>query len=109
MRYVPDHRGVARMLVSDDMGDAVEAAARAGEAFAKSIAPIGRRASDNDDERYVASFEISRGTETGRGGARVTAYLTNTAGHAAAVEWGTGNRAGNHVLSRTVDHLEGGG
>lgn len=102
MRYQPNHRDVAKLLVTGDMKDAVEGAARAGAAYAESISP-------HETGEYAASFEVSVGTETGPGGERATAYLANTADHAAAVEWGTGNRAGSHILSRTGDAIENGG
>lgn len=64
---------------------------------------------------YIDSFEVRDETIDWRGrypGPRAAARLHNSAGYAAAVEWGKGGRAGdetesNHrVLGRTLDQLK---
>lgn len=98
MRYKPDHGGVARLLREERMGEAMEAYAKAGAKYAAHIAP-----------RETGEYRDSFGTEHHVSEKRQTAVLFNTADHAPAVEWGTFNQDGHHVLSRTIDWIEGAG
>lgn len=93
MRYTPDHAGIAKLLVSDDMGDAMRTVAQAGAAFAVGIAPI-------ESGEYKASFDID--VEVQGPNPRQTAILANTSDHAFAVE------LRDHVLGRTIDLIEAG-
>lgn len=96
MRYEPDHAGIAKLLVSDDMGDVMRTVARAGQAFAESIAPD----APPHGAGYVASFDID--VEVQGPNPRQTAILANTSDHAFAVE------LRDHVLARTADFIEAG-
>lgn len=93
MRYVPDHAGVARLLVSDDMGDAMRSVAQAGMALAISNSPV-------ESGEYKASFDID--VEVQGPNPRQTAILANTSDHAFAVE------LRDHVLGRVADFIEAG-
>ena len=95
MRYEANHRGVAQLLVSDGMADAMKDAALAGQFFAESISP--------DAPPYAAGYVASFDTDVEVQGDRQTGILANTSGHAFAVE------LRDHVLGRTADWIEGGG
>jgi hypothetical protein len=97
--------GLAELAHGPEVTAAVLAVAETGKAYAESIAP--RRSG-----HYAASFEVSVETVTVAGRERVAAQLTNTAGYAAAVEYGPGGRkdapaaSARRVLGRTLDHLQ---
>lgn len=78
------------------MTSAMRSRAAAIMSTAQSMSPI-------DTGDYVSSFEISDGlTSSGGEGIRVYARVTNTAGHAAAVEYGFGRVPRYRVLGRSM-------
>ena len=108
MRYEPNHSDVGKILVSDEMGDAMEAAARAGIGYAQTIAP-------RETGEYAASFDVERRIDYGGRSPRVAVDIVNNADHAAAVEWGRTyvtddgeavSYDGHHILARTADFIE---
>lgn len=85
-----------QVLRASWMTSAMRARATAIMSTAQSIAPV-------DTGEYVASFEISDGlTPYGGEGIRVYARVTNTAGHAAAVEYGYGRVPRHRVLGKSM-------
>ena len=97
--YRPDHKGIARLLVSPDMHRLVARAAAEGMRYARSISPD----AEPYGEGYIASFRVEAGrTEKVAGSNRAAARLVNTSDHATLVEYANGAR----VLGRTVDHIE---
>lgn len=97
--YKPDHKGIARLLVSPEMHQLVTRAAEEGKRYAVSISPD----AEPYGEGYIASFRVEGGkTEKVAGSNRAAAHLVNTSPHATAVEYANGSR----VLGRTVDHIE---
>lgn len=100
VRYVPDHKGMARLLLSDGMeGLAVHVASRA-KRHAEGISP-------HESGKYRSSFKVVPVGIPGRGrfSPRAGAVLINEADHAANVEWG-GRRGGHKVLTRTREWVE---
>ncbi len=95
MRYTANRQGIARLLVSGEMHDALRDVGERAADFAASIAP-------RDSGEYAASFVV--GTEVHD--ERATAILGNTDPGAAAIEWGTSDTTGHHTLSRTIDWIE---
>lgn len=78
------------------MTSAMRARATAVISTAMSMAPV-------DTGEYEASFELSDGlTSSGGDGIRVYARVTNTAAHAAAVEYGFGRVPRYRVLGRSM-------
>lgn len=98
-QYKADRKGVRALANSAGVGQAAVRAAKAGQRFAESIAPVGKTGD------YKNSFEVEQvdvqvptkgGFET-----RAGAILRNTAPHSLPVE-------GSHrVLRRTADHMKG--
>lgn len=84
------------VLRASFMRSAMRARATAIMSTAMSMAPV-------DTGEYEASFELSDGLTTSGGeGIRVYARVTNTAGHAAAVEYGFGRVPRYRVLGRSM-------
>lgn len=102
IRYRPNRKGIAALLVSPEMQDMIKDVAEAGMEYAKSISPDAAPYG----EGYINSFEVESGlVEKVAGSKRATSKIKNTAPHAAAVEWKHGHR----VLGRTADWIEGTG
>lgn len=95
MRYTPDRRGVARLLVSSDMAATMRDVGERAADFAASVSP-------RDTGDYAASFVVDVEDVDGR----ATAVVGNTDPGAAAIEWGTSDSTGHHVLTRTLDWVE---
>jgi hypothetical protein len=99
-----DAAGLSAVLVGPDIREGLAAVAEIGKAYAESIAP--RRSG-----HYAGSFEVRADTIEFSGSERAAATLINTAGYAAAVEYGYGGTAAesgkspHRVLGRTLDHL----
>lgn len=103
--YRPSRKGFKELALSPKVQAACVAKAESGMAVAKSLAQEFR-----DTGEYEESFEVRPVVVDSRAGTRVGARLVNTAGHAAAVEWGPGKRAsdpntGHRVLGRTLAAL----
>lgn len=91
----------AEVLRAPWMAASMNARATAILAMALSISPV-------DSGEYIDSFEITSGVSSfGGKGTRVYARLTNTSGHAAAVEFGLGRVPKYRVLGRSM-HMGGG-
>lgn len=83
------------------MRNAMRARATAIAAYAAQTAPV-------DTGEYAASFEVSDGiTSYGGPGTRVFARVTNTAGHAAAVEYGFGRVPKYRTLGKALHIVPG--
>lgn len=95
MKYKANHAGVAKLLVGDDMRDAMDAYAEAGAEHAASIAPIG-------SGDFASSFSSGADIDEGR----ATGIVASVDPDALSKEFGTSNQAGHHTLARTADWLE---
>jgi hypothetical protein len=99
-----------KLALSPQIRDALRGEAERGKIIAEGLAEDFRITGE-----YASSFEVTDLTllhwEGRYKGPRGAARLVNTAGYAAAVEWGKGGRSGdetqsNHrVLGRTLDAL----
>lgn len=89
-----------QVLRAPFMLSAMRSRATSVMAMAQSIAPV-------DDGDYLASFEMSDGLTTDGTGTRVYARVANTAGHAAAVEYGFRRVPRYRVLGKSM-HAAGG-
>lgn len=104
--YKPNHKGVAGFLNSGQLYRALERIAQDGKRYAESISPV-------DTGEYASSWQVSRSEVEINDRSRVAAKLENTAGYAAAVEWGYAGRKGepnrpaHRVLGRTLEHMRG--
>ena len=103
--YNPDHVGVVRFLVSQDMQDMVRAVAERIMASAIALAPVGNMEEDEHPGRYIASFGIR---VTDRGGARndrAQAIVYNDSPEAFWVEYGHHGREPYYVLRRAASEV----
>lgn len=96
IRYVPNRRGVGRLLTSPQMAALMEARARAGLDYAQSIAP-------EQSGEYKDAFTVDSVRRGGPRGDRAEARLVNTADYADDVE------RRHRVLGQTVDRIENSG
>lgn len=97
--YRPDHKGIAKLLVSPEMHELVTRGAEEGRRYAVSISPDAPPAG----EGYIVSFRVESGlVEKVAGSRRAVARLHNDSDHAVLVEY----RNDARVLGRTVDHIE---
>lgn len=102
VEYKPDHKGIAKLLVSPEMHKLVGDAARRGLPYAISISPD----APPYGEGYIAELDVETGLTVKEGGnRRAAARLVNNSDHATLVEFANGER----VLGRTVDVIERGG
>lgn len=96
IRYKPNHRGVAALLVSPEMMSLATRGAEEGMQYAISISP-------HATGEYAGSFRVESGKVVKAGGnQRACAELHNDSDHALEVEFTNGDR----VLGRTVDFIE---
>ena len=95
MRYDPDHRGMARLLVQTSMANPLEGLAEDAIDYAMSISPV-------ESGNYASSFEAHAEVEDGR----QTVTIVNTADYASYVEWGGRGTEGHHVLAKVADFIE---
>jgi hypothetical protein len=99
-----NEHGLGEVLLGPEIRAGVVAVAEAGKVYAESIAP-------RDSGHYADSFEVAESSVMLAGNWRAAAVLRNTAGYAAAVEYGYRGRAAtptssaNRILGRTLDHL----
>lgn len=99
IRYRPDRKGIAALLISPGMQELCRRAAEEGKRYAVSISPD----APPYGAGYIASFRVEFGLVRKEAGSkRATSELWNDSDHAAAVEW----RHGQRVLGRTADHIE---
>lgn len=106
IRYVQDRAGTNRLMNSPEMLAMLMGRARAGRAFAESIAP-------RYTGTYARSFIVEGRTHAGPKNNRAEARLVNTSDDAVFVEYGGGaggtRTPAHRVLARTVDVIERGG
>ena len=106
VRYTQDRSGTNRIMNSPEMLAMLMRRARAGRAFAESIAPV-------YSGTFKRSFVVEGRTHAGSKADRAEARLINTSDDAVFVEYGGGatgrNTPAHHVLARTVSFIEGGG
>lgn len=109
-RYDLDHGGLAEVLVSDAMGDAMRAHAAAALPVAVALSPVGRTGD------YAQSFTVDSEVDTTTRSPRQVGILANESDHAAPVEFGrsydtadesTLSYDGHHVLARVADMIGG--
>lgn len=102
--FKPNNAGFRAMAVGPEIRRALSEVAEKAKGIAEGLAEPFR-----DTGEYVDSFEVSEETIQWQGrfsGPRAASRLTNTSGHAAAVEWGNEHAHRNHrVLGRTLDAL----
>lgn len=103
--FKPNQAGFRAMAVGPEIRAAVMAEAERAKGIAEGLAEEFRRTGE-----YADSFEVTSETvrlQTAVGSHPVAAgRLTNTSGHAAAVEWGNSHDHRAHrVLGRTLDVL----
>jgi hypothetical protein len=102
--FKPNSAGFRAMAVGPEIRAALRQVAEVGKEIAEELAQDFRVTGE-----YADSFEVSDETIEWQGrfsGPRAAARLTNTAPHAAAVEWGNEHSHRNHrVLGRTLDRL----
>ena len=109
--FRPNFAGFDALARGPEVRGILEAKAEEAKAVAEGIAETFR--SDRNHVHYADSFTVETGTETGGGKTRVYADLRNTAGHAAAVEWGYKGRSADdtssahRVLGRALDGVSG--
>lgn len=98
-----DRKGIAECAMGPELhGSVVALATNEAMPYAIGISPRSRR----QHQHYAESFVVAPGAMLIRGMRRVAAHLINTAPHAAALEWGNEHAPnGQHILGRTLDHL----
>lgn len=105
MRWNWDYAGFGALLQGPEMQAEMRKRAERIAAAAEAIAPVGDAAKgDKHPGQYKASFEVESGVTDSLRGRRAYGRVTNTAPHAAAVEFGNAHSPAQHVLGRAVDH-----
>lgn len=108
--YRPNSAGFRAIANGPEVRRALAEVAGKGKAFAESVSQEFR-----DTGEYAQSFAVRETTVEWAGshpGPRAAVELANTAGHAAAVEYGYEGRSGepstsaHRVLGRTLEFLE---
>lgn len=101
MRLEWDYAAFGELLAGPEMQGLMAEKIKAAEVAAKALAPV-------DDGEYLASFTTETGVRAGVDGtSRAYGTLRNTAGHAAAVEFGNRKTKAQHVLLRAIDAMRG--
>ena len=104
MKWDWDYAGFGELLVGPEMEASMKDRAEKIAEAARAIAPVGDAAKgDKHPGQYKASFEVESGVMES-GGRRAYGRVTNTAPHAAAVEFGNAHSPAQHVLGRAIDH-----
>ncbi|MFE0021909.1 hypothetical protein [Amycolatopsis sp. NPDC059021] len=102
VEFVPDHEGMAALLLGPEVHELVMGRARGGAQFAQGIAP-------HRTGEYAAGIRAEDGGLGGRRHDRPVGLIVATAPHSAAVEWGNSHQPyPRHVLARTLDILDAG-
>lgn len=103
--YEPNDAGFRAFLIGPEVRRGLAEAAERAKAFAESISQDFR-----DSGEYAESFDVSDVTVDFNGAPRAAGRLTNTSGHAAAVEVGYRGRSheasssAHRVLGRTLEN-----
>lgn len=103
--FKPNDAGLRAILNGPEVRRALAEVADKGKEFAESISQDFR-----DSGEYAASFDVSDVTVDFNGAPRAAGRLTNTSGHAAAVEVGYRGRSheesssAHRVLGRTLEN-----
>lgn len=100
-RFRPNRRGIGQMLNSAQMEAAMVARARGFVSEAQRLA-----VEHVQSGAYISSFEVTSRRDGGVNGDRAEAVARNTAGHAAAVEFGNSQVPAQRIMGRAA---EGGG
>lgn len=105
--YKPNSAGFREMAIGSEIRAAVKAEAERARAIAEGLSQDFRVSGEYADSFVVASDTVD--LHTGFGSHAVAAgVLTNTSGHAAAVEYGNEHdHKPHHVLGRTLAGLGG--
>lgn len=98
-RFTWDYAGGREMLNSDEMVAEMHLRAERVAEAARAISPI----SDEADQHYIDSFEVSSGKNGGLNHDRAYGRVTNTSDHAAYIEFGTEDTPEFAVLRRALD------
>lgn len=102
--FKPNRAGIGAMLRGPELQGLMREKAEKIAAAARSMAPVGKPPEDKHPGMYRDSFEVSSGVTTDvQGNQRAYGRVTNTAPHAAAVEWGNSRSPAQHVLGRAMD------
>jgi hypothetical protein len=96
-KFKMSRKGVGQLLRSRMIEADMLYRAEKIEAVAEATSPVGGPA-DPHRGLYKSSWVVTSTSRGGRRRDRATATVTNTAPHAAWVEWGTENYAGRHIL-----------
>lgn len=102
MSFNANYHGLGELLKSLEMQHAMHKKAEEIATAAVAIAPVGDPSTDPHSGEYKSSFRVESGVQR-KTTERAYGRVTNDAGHAAEVEFGNRNHAGQHVLSRAVD------
>lgn len=105
MKWNWDYAGFGELLCGAEMQAEMDKRAERIAVAAEAIAPVGDAAKgDKHPGQYKASFEVESGVMQSLRGRRAYGRVTNTAPHAAAVEFGNAHSPAQHVLGRAIDH-----
>jgi hypothetical protein len=86
-RFTMDKAGIAALLKSDGMKDAMVDRANRIAARARQIAPVGNEANDKHPGEYRDNITVSSTNAGGAKGDRAAAYATAEADHSRFVEY----------------------
>lgn len=100
-KFKMSKKGVGQLLRSRMIQADMLNRAEKIEDLAVLIAPVGSPP-DPHPGLYKASFKVTTTARGGRRKDRATATVTNTAPHAAHVEWGTEKTQAHHILLRAA-------
>lgn len=96
--YKPDFTGTGQLMRSAEMLEVMKAVAERGISIAR-VLSAGHVVTGEYESSFTATARSRRG---GVRGDRAEAWLVNTSGHAARVEW----QDDLHILARTAGYLE---
>ena len=106
--FNPSYSGLGAFLRGEELQAEMRGRAEKIAAAAEAIAPVGDAAKgDKHPGEYKASFHVESGAGPSLRGVRAYGRVTNTAPHAAAVEFGNAHSPAQHVLGRSLDAAGG--
>lgn len=103
MNWKWDYEGFGALLCGPEMEALMGQKIARAEDAAKAIAPVD---DGTPGGHYRDKFQTETGVAEMGGGRRAYGRLTNTSPHAAAVEWGNRRAPAQHVLLRSIDHMQ---
>lgn len=105
-KFTGSFTGIAALLRSEMVGEALLAQAEKVKARAEELAPVDTSQYAQHSGRYKGSFSTRLAMNTRRN--RIEAAVVNDAPEAIDVEKGTSKMDGQHVLMRALDIIRGG-